>query len=36
MDVKETGCEDMNCICLAQDRIQWKALLNVVMNLWVQ
>jgi hypothetical protein len=30
------GCwGGVNCIGLAQDRDQWKALVNVVMNLWV-
>jgi hypothetical protein len=31
----EIGWED-DWICLAQDKDQWWALMNVVMNLWVQ
>jgi hypothetical protein len=35
MDLKEMGCGGMNWIKLAQDRDRWRALVNVVMNLWV-
>ena len=35
MDFKEVGCGGMNWIKLAQDRDRWRALVNVVMNLWV-
>jgi len=35
MDRQEVGCGDMDCIELAQDRERWRALANVVMNLWV-
>jgi hypothetical protein len=35
MDIHEVGCEDMKCIDVAQDRDRWRALVNVVMNLWV-
>jgi hypothetical protein len=35
MDLKEIGCGCMGCIDLAQDREQWCALVNVVMNLQV-
>jgi hypothetical protein len=35
MDLGETGWDDMNWIDLAQDRDQWRALVNTVMNLWV-
>jgi hypothetical protein len=35
MDLKETGCEGMDQIQLAQDRVQWWGLVNTVMNLWV-
>jgi hypothetical protein len=33
MDLKETGCEDVDWIHLAQDRVQWWVLVNVVMSL---
>jgi hypothetical protein len=32
--LQEVGCEGMDWIGLAQDR--WRALVNAVMNLWVQ
>jgi hypothetical protein len=35
IDLRETGWNDTEGIDLAQDRDQWKALVNVVMNLWV-
>jgi hypothetical protein len=35
MDLRETGWSGMDWINLAQDRDQWQALLNMVMNLWV-
>jgi hypothetical protein len=35
MDVREIGWGDMNWIDLAQDREQWGALVNTVMNLRV-
>jgi hypothetical protein len=31
-DFKETGCEDVGWFYLAQCRIQWQALVNIVMN----
>jgi len=34
--LKNVGCEDMDWIHLAQDGNQWQALVNMVMNLWVQ
>jgi hypothetical protein len=34
MDLRETGWGGMNWIDLAQDRDQWRALVNMVMNLW--
>jgi hypothetical protein len=35
MDLKETGWDGMNWIDLAQDRDQWRAFVNTVMNLRV-
>jgi len=35
MDLKEVGCKGVNCIKLVLDRVQWWALVNTVMNLWV-
>jgi hypothetical protein len=35
IDVREIGWDIMNRIDLAQDRDQWKALVNTVMNLRV-
>jgi hypothetical protein len=35
MDLRETGWDVMDWIDLAQDRDQWRALVNTVMNLWV-
>jgi hypothetical protein len=35
MDLTEIGCDDMDWIHLAQDRDQWRALVNMVMNLRV-
>jgi hypothetical protein len=35
MDIRETGWDGGDWIDLAQDRDQWKALVNVVMNLRV-
>jgi hypothetical protein len=35
MDLREIGWDGMDCIDLAQDRDQWRALVNTVMNLWV-
>jgi hypothetical protein len=36
MDLREIGWDGMDWIDLAQDRDQWRALVNTVMNLWVQ
>jgi hypothetical protein len=33
MDVREIGWDSMNWIYLPQDREQWRALVNTVMNL---
>jgi hypothetical protein len=35
MDLREIGWSDMDLINLAQDRGQWRALVNMVMKLWV-
>jgi hypothetical protein len=36
MDLREIGCGGMDWIHLAQDREQWRALVNTVTNLWVR
>jgi hypothetical protein len=36
MDLREIRWDDMDWIALAQDRDQWRALLNTVMNLPVR
>jgi hypothetical protein len=33
MDLRETGCEDGRWMELAQDRVQWQALVLAVLNL---
>jgi hypothetical protein len=35
IDLRETGWGGMDWIHLAQDRDQWRALVNMVMNIWV-
>jgi hypothetical protein len=35
IDIREIGCDGMDRIDLAQDRDQWRALVNTVMNLRV-
>jgi hypothetical protein len=35
MDLREIGWGDMDSVDLAQDRDQWRALVNTVMNLRV-
>jgi hypothetical protein len=35
MNLREVGLGSMDWINLAQDREQWQALVNMVMNLWV-
>jgi hypothetical protein len=32
MELREIKCSGMDWIQLAQDRVQWKALVNMVMN----
>jgi hypothetical protein len=34
MDVREIGWGGIDWIDLAQDRDQWRAVVNMVMNLW--
>jgi hypothetical protein len=35
MDLKEIDCEEVDWIQLAEDRVQWEAVLNMVINFWV-
>jgi hypothetical protein len=35
MDLREIGIDGANWIQLAQDRVQWRAFVNTVTNLWV-
>jgi hypothetical protein len=35
MDLGDTRWDGMDWIDLAQDRDQWRALVNTIMNLWV-
>jgi hypothetical protein len=35
MDVLDVGCRGMNWFELVQDVDRWRALVNVIMNLWV-
>jgi hypothetical protein len=35
MDLREIGWDGIDCIELAQDRDQWRTLVNTVMNLRV-
>ena len=35
MDLQEVGCGGVDWIELAQDMDRWRALVRVVMNLWV-
>jgi hypothetical protein len=35
MDLRETGLGGVGWIDLAQDRDQWRALVNTIVNLWV-
>jgi hypothetical protein len=36
MDLREVGCGGIEFIGLAQDGDKWQAIVNAVMNLWVQ
>jgi hypothetical protein len=35
MDLRDIECDDMDGIDLAQDKDQWRALVNTIMNLRV-
>jgi hypothetical protein len=35
MDLREIGLDDVDWIDQAYERDQWRALVNMVMNLWV-
>jgi hypothetical protein len=35
MDLRKTGWDGMGSIDVAQDRDQWRALVNTIMTLWV-
>jgi hypothetical protein len=35
MDLREIGINGMNWIQLAQNRVQWLAFVNTVVNIWV-
>jgi hypothetical protein len=35
MDLREIGWDGMDWIDLAQDRDQWRALVNTIMKLWI-
>jgi hypothetical protein len=35
VDVREIGWDGVDWIDMAQDRVQWRALVNTVLNLWV-
>jgi hypothetical protein len=35
LHLREIGIDGANWICLAQDRVQWRAFGNAVTNLWV-
>jgi hypothetical protein len=35
MDLREIGINGVNWIQLAQDRVQWRAFVKTVVNLWV-
>jgi hypothetical protein len=34
MDLRETGWKDIEWVQLAQNRVQWQAVVNAVMKLW--
>jgi hypothetical protein len=35
IDIRKIGIDGANWIRLAKDRVQWRAFVNTVMNLWV-
>jgi hypothetical protein len=35
MDLREIGCDGVDWIDMVQDKDQWSALVNMVLNLWV-
>jgi hypothetical protein len=35
MDLEETGCEGMEWIHVAKDRVQWQVTVNTAVSFWV-
>ena len=35
IDLKQTGCESVDGIGLAEDRNKWQAVVNMILKLWV-
>jgi hypothetical protein len=34
VNLKEMGCEDLDCVHVAQDRVKGQALVDMAVNLW--